>query len=191
MLSPQKILPLNYFLRLTFGVRHAAEDIDTSQIREPQPGEPMSVPNLIWVIERMLDLGTRLDMSEAVPAMRWLSSFEQDCQKATRLMHEFFNKAIVDRRKAVERGEARDAPVLDVLEQHMAAGAITAEQRDELLLIFFLAGSDSLARTFSFFILQLADRPELQVKIQTELDAAVGPDRLVDEADMKNIPLFM
>ena len=56
------------------------------------------------------------------------------------------------------------------------------------LQVMILAGTETLAGTLEWAMLNLLNHPEVLEKARTEIDTEVGFDRLMDEADTKNLP---
>ena len=54
----------------------------------------------------------------------------------------------------------------------------------------FSGGSDTTANTLNWTFYHLAKRPQVQAKIQAELDAVIGQNRLPSMEDKSNLPYF-
>jgi cytochrome P450 len=53
-----------------------------------------------------------------------------------------------------------------------------------------LAASETTAASIMTFILAMLKYPEIQIKVQKEIDFVVGPDRLPDFSDQERLPYF-
>ena len=93
--------------------------------------------------------------------------------------------------------EARNRPGLDLsaptcLVEVMLAkeqeGEITEDMVKDLCMDLLIAGTDTSAQTVNWFLLIMANRPEIQAKVQEELDAVIGPDALPTVDDRTRLP---
>ncbi|KAL2631935.1 hypothetical protein R1flu_016621 [Riccia fluitans] len=66
--------------------------------------------------------------------------------------------------------------------------SMTDDQIIALLQNLLIAGSDSTSNTLVWIMTELMRNPEIREKLERELDAIVGQDRLVEEADLVNLP---
>ncbi|CAI0406222.1 unnamed protein product [Linum tenue] len=58
----------------------------------------------------------------------------------------------------------------------------------EKTVVMLLAGSDTSAVTLEWAMANLLNHPDILVKAREELDKQIGEERLVDEADISNLP---
>ncbi|KAK7362771.1 hypothetical protein VNO77_04892 [Canavalia gladiata] len=65
---------------------------------------------------------------------------------------------------------------------------ITKEQIKGLVVDFFSAGTDSTAVATDWALSELINNPRVLQKAREEVESVVGKDRLVDEADIQNLP---
>nr|XP_042699866.1 cytochrome P450 2J2-like isoform X2 [Chrysemys picta bellii] len=56
------------------------------------------------------------------------------------------------------------------------------------ILDFFIAGTESTATTLRWALISLVLHPDVQEKVQKELDAVLGPSQLICYEDRKNLP---
>ncbi|CAI0431692.1 unnamed protein product [Linum tenue] len=57
-----------------------------------------------------------------------------------------------------------------------------------ILQNMFTAGTDTSSSTVEWAVAELIRHPNILAQLQTELDSVVGPDRLVSEQDIPNLP---
>ncbi|XP_069476348.1 cytochrome P450 2J4-like [Ambystoma mexicanum] len=58
----------------------------------------------------------------------------------------------------------------------------------ELVADLFITGTETTTTVLQWALLYMAVHPEIQVKVQQELDAALGPDQIVGYEDRKKLP---
>nr|G4XV71.2 RecName: Full=2-hydroxyisoflavanone synthase; Short=2HI synthase; AltName: Full=Cytochrome P450 93C2; AltName: Full=Isoflavonoid synthase [Glycyrrhiza uralensis] len=96
-----------------------------------------------------------------------------------------------ERNGEVEEGEQSVVfldTLLDFAEDETMEIKITKEQIKGLVVDFFSAGTDSTAVATEWALSELINNPRVLQKAREEVDAVVGKDRLVDEADVQNLP---
>ena len=93
--------------------------------------------------------------------------------------------------------EARNRPGLDLsaptcLMEVMLAkeeeGEITQDMVKDLCMDLLIAGTDTSAQTVNWFLLIMANRPEIQDKVHEELYRVIGPDALPTVDDRTRLP---
>lgn len=55
-------------------------------------------------------------------------------------------------------------------------------------MAFFAAGSDTIKMTIEWLLFILAAHPDIQAKVQQEIDSVIGRDRAATFADKMNMP---
>ncbi|KAF0914196.1 hypothetical protein E2562_027611 [Oryza meyeriana var. granulata] len=91
---------------------------------------------------------------------------------------------------AADREEEMD--VLDMLfdmhEDEAAEMRLTRDNIKAFMLDIFAAGTDTTTITVEWALSELINNPDVLRKLQAELDAVVGKDRLADESDIPDLP---
>ncbi len=91
----------------------------------------------------------------------------------------------------------RDRPGLDlsaptclveVMLARQDAGEITEDMTPDLCMDLLIAGTDTSAQTVNWFLLLLANRPEIQARVHEELDRVIGRDSLPTVDDRNRLP---
>ena len=68
------------------------------------------------------------------------------------------------------------------------AGGITIDMILDLCMNLHIAGTDTSALTVNWTLLPLANRPEIQARVQEKLDRVIGPDALPTVEDRTRLP---
>ncbi|KAK7400642.1 hypothetical protein VNO78_11871 [Psophocarpus tetragonolobus] len=102
-------------------------------------------------------------------------------------------REIVKRRKNGEVVEGEQSGVfldtlLEFAEDETMEIKITNEQIKGLVVDFFSAGTDSTAVATDWALAELINNPRVLQKAREEIYSVVGKDRLIDEADIQNLP---
>ncbi|CAL0312074.1 unnamed protein product [Lupinus luteus] len=96
-----------------------------------------------------------------------------------------------ERNGELEKGEESVVfldTLLDFAEDPTMEIKITKEQIKGLVVDFFSAGTDSTAVATDYALAELINNPRVFQKAREEIDSVVGKDKLVDEADVQNLP---
>ena len=92
---------------------------------------------------------------------------------------------------------ARDRPGLDlsaptclveVMLARQETGEISEDMTRDLCMDLMIAGTDTSAQSVNWFLLLLANRPEIQAKVHEELDRVIGHDALPTVDDRTRLP---
>ncbi|CAH1779238.1 unnamed protein product [Owenia fusiformis] len=78
--------------------------------------------------------------------------------------------------------------VCEVLQQHHKQGDITKDEVYGVLQDLLIAGIATTSTTLKAFLLILVNKPDVQKKIQAEIDDVIGDGRLPTFADRHNMP---
>ncbi|KAF7849994.1 hypothetical protein BT93_L0064 [Corymbia citriodora subsp. variegata] len=146
------------------------------------------------VVEVMVLAGV-FNIGDFVPALEWLD-LQGVAAKMKRLHKRFdaFLTAIVEEHKA-SMGKAGNKhndllstliSLQDVADEE--GGKLTDTEIKALLLNMFTAGTDTSSSTTEWAIAELIRHPEILARVQEEIDAVVGRDRLVTELDLPHLP---
>jgi len=113
-------------------------------------------------------------------------------------MHQFFRDILKERRvEGHYKAEQRD--FIDVflreIDVHASNGAgvvetnyYTDEQFVVVCMDLFMAGSETTSNTLEFAILYMILHPEVQEKVQTEIDSVIGQNRFPSMLDKPKMP---
>ena len=78
--------------------------------------------------------------------------------------------------------------LVEVMLSREEAGEITSAMTCDLCLDLMIAGTDTSAQTVNWFLLMLANRPQIQARVHEELDRVIGRDTLPTTDDRTRLP---
>ncbi|KAG5192486.1 cytochrome P450 [Tribonema minus] len=121
--------------------------------------------------------------------------FSADMRLLNDVLDELISKAVATQQVAdVEELESRD---LDVAEDpsllrfliDMRGEDTTSKQLRDDLMTMLIAGHETTAAVLTWTLFNLAQNPELTARVQAEIDAVLGPDRLPEFDDLAPLQL--
>ncbi|XP_019871649.1 methyl farnesoate epoxidase-like [Aethina tumida] len=130
-------------------------------------------------------------MLNQLPLLRFIAPNATGYNKLMEIltrMWEFLEGAIAEHRRTVCSSHARD--LIDAFLQKMDVKndpSFTDDQLMSLLLDLFMAGSETTSNTLGFAMLYMIVYPEVQAKVQAELDEFVGRNRWPTFADRSRL----
>lgn len=127
------------------------------------------------VIARMLNLAHWFD------AIYNLTQASKDFRKNIEFIHEY-NKRIVKQRLAEYKlgnvGADSKKSFLDILlRMHIVDGTLTEEEVKNEVTSIFIGGFETTASSITFTLFLLGNHPEVQAKVQEEIDALFADDK--------------
>ncbi|KAI0632668.1 cytochrome P450 [Trametes polyzona] len=93
-------------------------------------------------------------------------------------------------KSAWRAGTAASSFTVDLLEESLSAGGLTAAREDDIkgaAGVIYAAGTDTTVTALKTFVLAMVLHPEVYKKAQAEIDRVIGPDRLPDFEDRENL----
>ncbi|XP_072041461.1 cytochrome P450 2U1-like [Amphiura filiformis] len=155
--------------------------------------------HLLAILDTRLRLIGQGGLISAIPILRFL--FYQSTQKNNEILLELLNyfTSIIDSHKLdraqaegsiecndlidlylreIDKNQGEDSPSDFVDERHLAA----------LIESLFLAGTETSASTLRWTLLNMVTKPEVQKRIQDEIEDVCGADRLPSYADQEKMP---
>ncbi|XP_014495530.1 cytochrome P450 93A3 [Vigna radiata var. radiata] len=78
--------------------------------------------------------------------------------------------------------------LLDIFEDGSSEIKLNKENIKAFFLDIFVAGTDTTSLTIEWALSELINHPHVLEKARLEIDAVVGKSRIVEEADIKNLP---
>ena len=78
--------------------------------------------------------------------------------------------------------------LVEVMLAQQEAGEISEDMTRDLCMDLLIAGTDTSAQTVNWFLLLLANRPEIQARVHEELDEVIGRDALPTVDDRTRLP---
>ncbi|XP_028172630.1 cytochrome P450 18a1 [Ostrinia furnacalis] len=156
---------------------------------------------LNFLIEEGMRLFGEVHYGEYVPLYNYLPGKAQAKEKVAKNraeMFEFYQTLIDEHRQTLDLGNARDLIDVYLIEIEKAksegrAGELFEGRDHELQLKqilgdLFSAGMETIKSSLLWMIVFMLRNPEVKRKVQEELDAVVGRDRLPNIEDMPNLP---
>ncbi|KAL1738110.1 cytochrome P450, partial [Schizophyllum fasciatum] len=134
------------------------------------------------------------------PILRYLPSwcdptgstaFVRKMRYAVKNMHSVPYERVM---KELEAGTAQPSFMLSLIQDMEAQGnggpdlGLTRERIEGLCATGFAAASDTTFDTLTTFVFAIVNHPEVQERARAELNAVVGPDRMPEMEDRKNLP---
>ncbi|KAG6547889.1 hypothetical protein Mapa_010709 [Marchantia paleacea] len=182
--SALKTLSLNSLIGLIFGLKEdtVAKKLGTVDMEEVKD-----------VVRCAVELGGEFNFGDYIPIARWL-----DLQGVIRRMKDLTKRmrviaagVIEEHRQLAERRGPRSSDELTILDVVLNLDGDDVLSDDAMAGVIFdmiIAGSDTTAVSSDWTIAELLRKPNLMKKLQDELDAVVGKDRLLQESDIPNLP---
>ena len=178
-------MPLNYLLHVLFGIRYEGA-IDNVKFSEPKEGQPFDSGSLIFLTEQM----TNVFFAPSLGAIfGWLWYVDPICKEAMR------NKKLLDGytdhlAKEYRQGKLPDAVFLQDILSEIDEGKMNMGDLYRLIYVSLGGGIDTVSITTTNFLQLMADNPQIQKKIQQEIDEVVPADRFVMSEDLDSLPYF-
>ncbi|TVU06812.1 hypothetical protein EJB05_46847 [Eragrostis curvula] len=100
--------------------------------------------------------------------------------------------ALVNTTTTMMQGDKQHKDLLDILldkaEDDTAEVKLTRDNIKAFIIDVVTAGSDTSAAMVEWMLVELLNHPDALRKVQQEIDAVVGGDRIVSEADLPRLP---
>ena len=188
-MSGQLPLPiLNSLWRVAVGERFNYDDPRLISIME-------RLGSLFRVLYSPLELlGLSYPWLLKLPFMRKLLGREQGV-RVCRDIIELMREKVREHEEIFESGEPRDFIDVALVEINTTSDPTSSfygdrgrEQLVNILFDLFVAGSETTSTTLSWAVLYMLRHPDVQAKVQSELDKVVGRGRLPTMADRQDLP---
>ena len=132
---------------------------------------------------------TATNLADYIPWLRFLPN--NGVKEATRQAE--VASAIIDSLVSSARnrpGLDLSAPscLVEVMLARQDAGEISEDMTKDLCMDLMIAGTDTSAQTVNWFLLILANRPEIQARVHEELDTVIGRGALPTVEDRTRLP---
>lgn len=99
-----------------------------------------------------------------------------------------WNKIIKDHRTTVDKENPRDWVDMLIIDQEKLK--LSDAEVIGVLMDTVIATSDTFIALIEWILAYICEHPDIQKKLQEELDRVVGPDRLVEARDQLNCPYY-
>lgn len=187
-----KLTALNYVLRITLGRRLEHTALENYH-NSPTLPDNANDTRLLHTIERM---GAIFFAPSLGAFYWWLAPIDPVCRESkvvTKNFADMVAKRVAEYDQQQKSGEVAavgEAPMLAELVKQLKAGTMTMDDVVGIIKSILGAGTNSVSSIFENFVQLLCNHPTVMKKLQDELDAVVGPDRLVNEEDLPNLKYF-
>lgn len=154
-----------------------------------------ALTTLVEFSEKMKFLLRLGGIFQLLPFLKYLpTKFMKTLEEVLVMRGDIFGSVVEEHRRTYTKGVVRD--VTDCLIAACEAEQTKTVEKNGasvddikfLLMDMLFTGADTSTTVVLWFILHILLRKDLQVKLQQELDAAVGRDRLPLWEDIKNLP---
>ncbi|KAI3465293.1 hypothetical protein Pfo_021956 [Paulownia fortunei] len=183
-------LTMNVVMRMIAGKRYYGENVE----------EVEEAKRFREIVKDTLRLGTT-NMGDFLPVLRWLGvgGMEKGLVELQR-RREAFMQELVEGGKARFRSygggggggevEGKTKTMIEMLLalQEKEPEYYTDAMIRSLMLVLLIAGTDTSAGTMEWALSLLVNNPHVLKKAQIEIDNHIGHNRLIDEADIAQLP---
>ncbi|XP_024024847.1 isoflavone 2'-hydroxylase [Morus notabilis] len=189
--GPQKVdlnhliflLTFNVTTRISVGKQLIGEEISSTVVGKQRLKE---VKDLFFPAQSMTNL------CDLFPVLRWIGygGLEKNMIRLQRKRDEFLQGLIEKiRRKKIASLEEEITLVHRLLSAQESEPEFYSEDViRSIVLIMFVAGTDTSANTIEWCISLLLNHPQVLQKLRNEIDSNVGHGRLVKESDLPKLP---
>lgn len=171
----------NVICALCFGRRYGHDDLEFRTL-----------------LKRLDKFGQTVGAGSLVDVMPWLQSFPNPVRSLYEnfksLNEEFFNfvkDKVGQRRETFDPDITRDMSdaIINVIDYGKDSG-LGKEFAESTMTDLIGAGQDTVSTAMQWILLLLVKYPDIQAKLHTVIDKAVGPDRLPTIEDRHSMPLL-
>ncbi|XP_047956719.1 cytochrome P450 81Q32-like [Salvia hispanica] len=180
-------LTMNVMMRMIAGKRYYGENVE--EVEEAR--------RFREIVTETLRLATS-HLGDFVPAARWLGvgGVEKGLVELQRKRNVFMQELVEGRKRQFRSyggGEGEEGRMKTMIEMLLALQEKEPEYYTDaiirsLMLVMLIAGTDTSAGTMEWALSLLLNHPYALRKAQAEIDDRVGHDRLLDEADIADLP---
>ncbi|XP_059643204.1 cytochrome P450 98A2-like [Cornus florida] len=172
-------------------VRNYLRQVSSNHIVRMVLGKPFSGINHQFksILAIVLKVGAPTDIAEQIPWLRWMFWLKNKEIEKHRARLDMVTRAIME-----EHTLARDTS--GVARQHFVDALSSVREKyglDEdtivgLLWDLIFAGLDTSMIAAEWAVAEVIKNPMVQHRAQQELDSVIGPDRVMTESDLANLP---
>ncbi|KAH6783125.1 cytochrome P450 [Perilla frutescens var. hirtella] len=175
-------LTMNVMMRMIAGKRYYGENIEEAE----------EARRFRQIVTDTLRLGTS-SMADFLPVLRWLGvgGFEKGLVELQRKRDAFMQELVQERKRSCGgAGEGKTKTMIEMLLelQEKEPEYYTDAIIRSLMLVMLIAGTDTSAGTMEWALSLLLNNPHVLKKARTEIDERIGHSRLVEEADIGELP---
>ena len=168
----------NLMFRAIFG-READSSDDFRRLRD----------TLLGYINWLFATATATNLADYIPWLRFLpNNGVKEAVRQSEVASSVINSLIDAARNRPGLDLSAPSCLVEVMLAQEESGEITDTMTRRLCMDLLIAGTDTSAQTVNWFLLLMANRPEIQAKVHAELDQVIGPDALPTVDDRTRLP---
>ncbi|KAL5754798.1 hypothetical protein ACOSP7_023018 [Xanthoceras sorbifolium] len=174
-------LTFNDIMRMVTGKRFYGDDANDA-------GEAKMHRELMAEI---MDVSQTSNPVDFLPILKWINyaDYEKKLITLDQRSDQFLQNLIEEHRRKEEEDSKRTNTMIDHLLslQESQPEYYTDQIIKGLVLVLFVAGTDTSAVTLEWAMAELLNRPDVLKKARAELDGEIGYTRLIDESDIPKL----
>ena len=168
----------NLMFRAIFG-READSSDDFRRLRD----------TLLGYINWLFATATATNLADYIPWLRFLpNNGVKEAVRQSEVASSVINSLIDAARNRPGLDLSTPSCLVEVMLAQEESGEITDTMTRRLCMDLLIAGTDTSAQTVNWFLLLMANRPEIQAKVHAELDQVIGQDALPTVDDRTRLP---
>ena len=168
----------NLMFRAIFG-READSSDDFRRLRD----------TLLGYINWLFATATATNLADYIPWLRFLpNNGVKEAVRQSEVASSVINSLIDAARSRPGLDLSAPSCLVEVMLAQEESGEITDIMTRRLCMDLLIAGTDTSAQTVNWFLLLMANRPEIQAKVHAELDQVIGQDALPTVDDRTRLP---
>ena len=168
----------NLMFRAIFG-READSSDDFRRLRD----------TLLGYINWLFATATATNLADYIPWLRFLpNNGVKEAVRQSEVASSVINSLIDAARSRPGLDLSAPSCLVEVMLAQEESGEITDTMTRRLCMDLLIAGTDTSAQTVNWFLLLMANRPEIQAKVHAELDQVIGQDALPTVDDRTRLP---
>ena len=144
---------------------------------------------LLDYINWLFATATATNLADYIPWLRFLpNNGVKEAVRQSEVASSVINSLIDAARSRPGLDLSAPSCLVEVMLAQEESGEITDIMTRRLCMDLLIAGTDTSAQTVNWFLLLMANRPEIQAKVHAELDQVIGQDALPTVDDRTRLP---
>ena len=144
---------------------------------------------LLEYISWIFSSATSTNLADYIPWLRFLpNNAVKEAVRQAEIGGAIIRSLVEDARNRPGLDLSAPTSLVEVMLAQQDEGEITEDMTLDLCMDLIIAGTDTSAQTVNWFLLIMANRPEIQAKVHEELDRVIGRDGLPTVDDRTRLP---
>ena len=144
---------------------------------------------LLDYITWIFSSATATNLADYIPWLRFLpNNAVKEATRQAEIGGTIIRSLVEDARNRPGLDLSAPSSLVEVMLARVEAGEITEEMTWDLCMDLLIAGTDTSAQTVNWFLLLMANNPEIQARAHEELDRVIGRDSLPTVDDRTRLP---